>query len=389
MRKIVSLVTVALLMLVLSVPLMAQDATEEAPAPTGSGYFRVAHLTPAVPTIVVFRDGAPVLSGIRFGSFTRWIELSAGTYSFQIGANSNAAAAAYGPVEVTLENGDFVTLAAIGTEDGDQSIAVIPQDYSPIADRQARVTIFHAIEGVDPVDILADGEVLFDALAYPGSFFTPAGPLNDGVVSIDVPAGGYDLAVVPNGLTEPVVIDLTGTELEAGVNYFVAAAGTPDAPEAIVVATSRADYLASIVDTAAGSEDLSILVAALQAADPAILEALGGPGPFTVFAPSNAAIEALLDELGLSAEQLLANTDLLNQVLRYHVVGAAGGGELTAAELTDGRAVLTLANDFIDVTVGEDGTVTLNGNISVVTANILTTNGVVHVIDGVLLPPTE
>jgi len=83
----------------------------------------------------------------------------------------------------------------------------------------------------------------------------------------------------------------------------------------------------TIVDVAAGNEDFSTLVAAVQAAN--LVETLSSEGPFTVFAPTDEAFAAALDALGITAEDLLSNTDLLTQILVYHVVS----GELMAADV--------------------------------------------------------
>merc|ERR1711988_1972760 len=95
----------------------------------------------------------------------------------------------------------------------------------------------------------------------------------------------------------------------------------------------------TIVDIAAGNEDFSTLVAAVQAAD--LVDALSDPdASLTVFAPTNAAFEAALESLGMTAEELLADTDLLTSVLLYHVVE----GAVPAADVVtlDGQSVTTL-----------------------------------------------
>src|SRR5690606_13077635 len=77
----------------------------------------------------------------------------------------------------------------------------------------------------------------------------------------------------------------------------------------------------TIVDIASGNEDFSTLVAAVVAAD--LVDTLNSDGPFTVFAPTNEAFSTALDALGISAEELLADTELLTTILTYHVVAGA------------------------------------------------------------------
>ncbi|HRF96824.1 MAG TPA: fasciclin domain-containing protein, partial [Aggregatilineales bacterium] len=78
---------------------------------------------------------------------------------------------------------------------------------------------------------------------------------------------------------------------------------------------------ANIVETAVAGSDFTVLVQALEAAG--LVDALSADGPFTVFAPTDAAFTALLETLGLTAEELLGNTELLTGVLQYHVVAGA------------------------------------------------------------------
>jgi len=132
----------------------------------------------------------------------------------------------------------------------------------------------------------------------------------------------------------------------------------------------------TVVDIAVGSEDFSILVAALQRVE--LVGSLQGEGPFTVFAPTNAAFEKLLGELGIEAGDLLAHPQL-SEVLLYHVVS----GKVMSTDLSDGMMAPTLKGDSI--TVDLDGGVKINSS-NVVTADIEASNGVIHVIDTVLVP---
>ena len=134
---------------------------------------------------------------------------------------------------------------------------------------------------------------------------------------------------------------------------------------------------ATVVDIAVGSADHSTLVAAVTAAG--LGETLSGAGPFTVFAPTNAAFSALpagtLDNL-LKPE----NKQKLASILTYHVVA----GKVMSSDLTDGMKAKTVNGKEITINVKE-GKVTVNGA-NVTTADLGAGNGVVHVIDAVILP---
>jgi uncharacterized surface protein with fasciclin (FAS1) repeats len=141
----------------------------------------------------------------------------------------------------------------------------------------------------------------------------------------------------------------------------------------------------TIVDVAlaanAQSGEFSILIAALQAADPAVIKTLGGKGQFTVFAPTDAAFVALLGELGLTADQLLSNKALVTKVLLYHVAR----GNRDSADVIASSRVRTLSGGFL---FQSGGVLTdANGRASnIITVDIKASNGVIHVIDRVVLP---
>lgn len=132
-----------------------------------------------------------------------------------------------------------------------------------------------------------------------------------------------------------------------------------------------------VVDTAISADDFNTLVTAITEAD--LVEALKAEGPFTVFAPTDEAFAALPEGV---LNGLLENTDELKNVLLYHVVS----GKVMAADVVglDGEMVETLLGEDVMVKV-EDGMVYIN-DAQVITTDIEATNGVIHVIDAVLVP---
>jgi len=137
----------------------------------------------------------------------------------------------------------------------------------------------------------------------------------------------------------------------------------------------------SVLDLAIEAGQFSTLIAAIDAAG--LSETLAGEGPFTVLAPTDAAFEAAFEALGITAEELLADTETLTAILLYHVLGEAADSQAVAA--LDGSSVPTLNPQTIDINV-VDGQVMIN-EATVVSADLTADNGIVHVIDGVLLPP--
>lgn len=132
----------------------------------------------------------------------------------------------------------------------------------------------------------------------------------------------------------------------------------------------------TIVEVASNTEGFSTLVAAVQAAG--LVDTLNGAGPFTVFAPTDEAFAALPPGL-VDALLLPENKDVLTKILTYHVVP----GAVMAADVTDGE-VATVEGQ--NVTLSTADGVSIN-NAKVVQADVVADNGVIHVIDAVILPP--
>jgi uncharacterized surface protein with fasciclin (FAS1) repeats len=133
----------------------------------------------------------------------------------------------------------------------------------------------------------------------------------------------------------------------------------------------------NIVENAVGSNDHTTLVAAVKQAG--LVETLSGTGPFTVFAPTNEAfakIPAATLE-GLMKPEMKAD---LTKILTYHVVA----GAVKAADLKDGQELTTVQGGKLKVSI-KDGKVMINGA-NVTIADVVSSNGVTHVIDGVLMP---
>jgi uncharacterized surface protein with fasciclin (FAS1) repeats len=144
----------------------------------------------------------------------------------------------------------------------------------------------------------------------------------------------------------------------------------------------------TIVDVAlaanAQSGEFSILIAALQAADPAVINTLSGKKQHTVFAPTDAAFVSLLGELGLTADQLLSNKDLVTQVLLYHVAR----GNRDSEDVLESKRIRTLEGGFLF----QDNGVLTDENCrtaNIVATDIKASNGVIHVIDRVVLPGSD
>lgn len=214
------------------------------------------------------------------------------------------------------------------------------------------------------------GWALVGALAGSSVFLTGCGDSDDDNggtpdASADVDAGGD---------TDPDVDPDVDPDTDTGPDPDTDTGPDPDTdtgPD-----TDVTPGLGNIIEVADGAETFTILLTALETAG--LTETLEGDGPFTVFAPTDAAFEALLTELGITAEQLLAS-ETLSQTLLYHVLV---GVEVPSSAVTTGPvttgAELTAWINTADGVVINEATVT--------TADVEASNGVIHIVDSVILP---
>ncbi|EJK58987.1 hypothetical protein THAOC_20848, partial [Thalassiosira oceanica] len=174
---------------------------------------------------------------------------------------------------------------------------------------------------------------------------------------------------------DPPSIDESVILIDDGLVDIEASNGVIHAIDSVLTPPSISN---NIVDVALGNEDFSTLVAALTAAG--LVDTLSGEGPFTVFAPTNAAFDAL-PEGTLDSLLLEENVDALSGILTYHAVAA----NALSSSLVTGD-VETLNGATVAVTV-DDGVMVNDSTVKV--ADIVTSNGIIHVIDAVLLPPSD
>ena len=275
-------------------------------------------------------------------------------------------------------------------------IAAGSEDFTILTAALETAGLTEALQGEGPFTVFAPTDAAFENLLSALSISAEdllAQPQLADVLLYHVVAGLVMSGDLQNGMTaETLGGQMITVDLSEGVKINTSAVITADIkasngvihvidtvliPETFQLASATAP-LPSIVDIAVSNPDFSILVAALAKAE--LVEALQAEGPFTVFAPTNAAFEALLGELGITAEELLGQPQLAD-VLLYHVVS----GAVLSTDLQNGMTAETLGGQTITVDL-TDG-VKINSS-AVEIADIQASNGVIHVIDSVLIPET-
>lgn len=261
--------------------------------------------------------------------------------------------------------------------------AVVAADLAPALSGPGPLTVFAPTDaafaalltelGVTKAQLLADKTLLRTVLQYhvlsanvPSSAVPlgkPVTPLQGGIFKVDKVGTGL---VITDGRNRQARITAADVMASNGVIHVI---------DRVLLPADK-----TLVATAQALPDFSILVEAVVAAD--LVNTLNAAGPYTVFAPTNAAFAKLLAELGVTKEQLLANKPLLTQVLTYHVLPA----RVLKAEVPVGSAITTVQGQTFTVDASLAITDARGRKAAITATDVLASNGVIHVVDTVILP---
>jgi len=279
-----------------------------------------------------------------------------------------------------------IGVMAGGHEQDIVDTAIGAPDFDTLVAAVVAAGLVDTLKSPGPFTVFAPTDAAFAAL--------PDGVLDKLLANPDILAKVLLYHVVPGEVLASTVVTLDGQEVATAQGQKVSISvnnGDVKVNDANVVAT---DVLCTngvihvidkvlvpewdIVDAAILNDDFNTLVAALVAAD--LVSALQGAGPFTVFAPTDDAFAALLAALDITAGELLASDDLAN-ILLYHVVS----GEYKAGILFDGMVLEALNGGKLLISISS----VMVNDANVIAADVETTNGVIHVIDAVLIPAED
>lgn len=266
--------------------------------------------------------------------------------------------------ELTVFAPTDAAFAALAEALGEEAFAAVLEDTALLTD----ILLYHVIEGkimsADVVALLEENEGAFSGQTLNGQFIEVAGNVEDGITLDDA----------------NLVLEMVDIEASNGIVHVI---------DVVILPEMRT--IAEIVVELAGDEEapeFTTLLTAVSAADPAVLELLSDPeAELTVFAPTDAAFAALGEE---TLASVVADTELLTAILQYHVVA----GEVYS---TDVVALLeeNMGTFDVEMASGESATVSLSdegifiNEAEIVLTDVEAGNGVIHVIDAVILPPSE
>ena len=280
-------------------------------------------------------------------------------------------------VAVAQKNADFSILVDAVVAAGLVDTLKGPGPFTVFAPTNAAFADLLTELGVTKDQLLADKALLTKVLTY----HVVAGKVEAAQVATllgkpitTVEGGIFKVESLPAGLT---ITDESNRTSKITATDVQASNGVIHVIDKVILPTDK-----TVVDIALADPQFSTLVAALGAAN--LVDALKASGPFTVFAPTNAAFDALAAKLGLGSAAELLTSPLLADVLKYHVVTS----RVLKAEVPVGAAVTSLQGATFTVNsslkIVDQATVTDDS--SIVLTDVLARNGVVHVIDQVILP---
>ncbi|MBP7132278.1 MAG: fasciclin domain-containing protein [Aquabacterium sp.] len=300
-------------------------------------------------------------------------------------------------LKLSLASGVALTLPACGGGDLEDIVTVLSSlsGYSLLVEAVQTAGLVDTLKGSGPFTVFAPNNDAFTALLSELGISKDAlfndQPLLSAVLTYHVLPARVTATSIPFGRAittvqgdifkidkvagKPVITDGRNRTSNITVTNLVASNGVIHGIDRVILPANK-----DIVATAQSLSDFSILVEAVVAAN--LVSTLQGAGPFTVFAPTNAAFAAALSALNTTKEELFANTDLLTSILTYHVVPA----RVLKAEVPLNTAITTVEGTTLRVNSSLQVIDALSRPANIIATDVLTSNGVIHVIDTVILP---
>lgn len=368
---------------------------------------RIAHFSVDAPDINVILNDEIIFEESAYGTVSDFAALPQGIYTATI-ESADFTRQFEISLDLTVLNGDFVTIFLVGSyTDSELEVVSVQEDFSAPDDDESGLTLYNTVQGSPSVNLLLGDAIIFESVSYTD--------LERGVVD----AGDYALSLVQTRDASPFISDSDSLTLAESSFYLMIIHGTVDEPILAIVENSAAEILElqneesdssdgnggtsssgsdtlDIVDVLDERDDFTLLIRVVAVLgeedgdDRRAVDILGNveAEPVTFLAPDDRAFENLLATIGYSENRFLADTDLLSSILLYHITDT-DSGVLTANQFREepGSYVTQLSlRDAFFVRVGSDNSIIVNGFVEIVESDIQAANGIIHIVDNVLLP---
>lgn len=363
--RIASLVMLVVIVTLLApLPLIAQEADPTA-------YMRIVHLSPDAPSVDIYIDDTlSEVQNISYTSASQWVALPAGRHELTlVPTGGGLERAPFPPNRLRFAVDSWTTVTVIGSlENQTIRFDTFTQDMTAVSFGGSRLVFYHAIEDGSSVNVIRDGVTFVPALAYgiDSALLTNAGTYNFQFVrSGDL---SFELATLPMQALEPsyyYLIALVGSSQENTQAVVI-----PTDYAEVRIALGELEAPGTVVEAVASDPRSTEFRRAIEVAN--LSELLADPErQFTIFAPT----EIALDDF------VMTDTIAIEELVKYHIVE----GELIGSDLQGGMTLTTLQGETLRVRF-RDGRLYIEGS-RLVETDIPAVNGVVHLIDNVLLPP--
>lgn len=197
-----------------------------------SAHLRFMHLSSDVGVVDIYSNDEVLETEVEFGDVIDWLDVDAGEYTISVVPTRGDLADAPLETDLTVEVGDWVSVAAIGEVEKESiTLQVLVEDYSPLGPFEARLSVFHAVPNYEPVNVYVNDEQLIRYLGYPGYW----GPDSDGFITFDLLAQTTDIRLEQEDST--VAAELSDIVFGGQRHYFLAIAGTPTDPQFLFLST--------------------------------------------------------------------------------------------------------------------------------------------------------
>lgn len=210
--------------------------------------FRFAHFSPDAASVDVYSgDGVMLFGAVQFGEMTAWLQMSATVSSIIIVPVGSPADAPLIRLEMfVINSGEWITLALTGLVGADSlRLHALEEDHSELPAGETRLSFFHAAEGIPALDVIANGNTLFQLVAHPETDSNER--LDDGFVTVDIIANTYTVRL-QESLSAENLLNLGEQDLLPNRHYFIGFIGTSDSYQTIQVSTPLGQQPENIVE---------------------------------------------------------------------------------------------------------------------------------------------
>ncbi|MGB7339417.1 MAG: fasciclin domain-containing protein [Phototrophicaceae bacterium] len=376
-------------------------APSATPAPTvtavnrATANVRFAHFATDAPDIQLTIEDDLSIDRISYKTVTNFSPISQGIYTATITSLDDETPITF-DVDLTLLNDDFVTLVLIGSvADETLTILDVTNDLKSLNDDETRLVFLNGLDNSPSVSLTLDDTVLIEGVSYAE------------IEQDDFDADEGRLTIYETRDDDALLFDIDEQTLNPESLYWIILYGTVNVPEVRIIEThqqsdsdpvisttptptaaNNASDERSIIELLDAEDDFSFIIEAVQSVDTEILNRLGNvdADPVTFLAPTDQAFLNLLSTIGYSRTRLLSNANLMSDILQYHMIDdTLTSNDFVAASGTSIVTLLQPSQAFF-VRTNDSGRIFLNGTIEFERTNIEASNGMIHIVDDVLLP---